>query len=756
MQELINREFLDLSEDRSFPLDEMATKVSDQGSSLPADILADLRLTLDPTLGQSVFVTSVVVSDELINVTLAVTDALQSKPNSFSQEVYGDDVYEDPYGSPYFNAAQDEDFLSNTSPTFAGTSALSPIIPIAVITASISDAIRGLPIRVEPLVGGVGGWAIFGRELSQHVSNTWSFSNVTQSAVSRRSVHFLNFTRVTTLGRYGEQNTVDGVVTIDGENDLEVSQTDATTVCFTEDCGTSDTRDTINIGFAGDRLKDNLKKYIGPCGGRPDAASCFRGEPIMAINGVKPVPAAGAGDDPTPYDNALFLIFPEDLVPSVFAWHQLGDEAGNSVINLTQDVAGLAGNSTIANTYESSTDIYYDSEFTGGDVNLYASAVIKVIPSVDPTNLNGKTFTITNTAGTSTVFTYDTSSSATGLTIGLSGLTTPQNIADKISDSVDSVSDTKYISSTTDSDVGLAIRSDALSISTVCGPPLPEVGDDGTIGSGSCCDDCEEDCVEGVNATNTIRSLQEEIASGVSTAHICLGTDILAIHEYNHTLATTRRTYLTFVGSLGENYVYAENTADLSSGFVAYISAVEGIFRLNEDGVRLEGIMGRMRSDACASDNITYNTIVGSETQTVTLTAAHKSIFGTVASALHTPIVDMQAVGATLPDPSDYYCENIYGRYISSVSYELDITPYADPLNIGENKYPYTLYYTPSTGTKSEVMSGYMFVTSEAEDNSSGSPKPTPRLETGDVTFTYQGDTYSGTIYSDLESLGGC
>jgi hypothetical protein len=758
MPELINREFLDLAEERSFPLDESATGLSDQGTTLPNSILADARLTLDPSLGQSVFVASVVVSDELINLTLVVTDEVQFKPTALAQETYGNNEYEDPNNSPYFNSDQDEDFLSNTSPTFAGTGTSSPIIPLAVVTASLKDAVKGLPIRVEPLTDGVGGWVVFGKELRQHIGGTWTFSSVSQSSVSRRSIHFLNFSRVKTIKKAGEQSAVQGAVTIDGENGIAITQNSGTNLLVKGD-GVEETisRDTLSVGFSGDLLKANLEKYIGPCGGRPDAASCYRGEPILSINGVKPVPPTESV-----YDNALFLIFPEELNPYVFAWGHLADTVGNSVINLTQNTTGLVGNTAITNTYESVTDIEYDSSFVGGALKLYATASFVVKSTVDSANLNGTSFTITDSGDVETTFTYDTSSTDTGTTIGLSGLTSAQAIADKIADSIDTYVGID-ISATTDQDVGILVASEDISISKVCPSPFPEVDDSGNIGTESCCnegsdydDDCEEDCTDGVGTAQTVRSLYEEIDRSSKHVHICLGTDTMVAHEYNRDLDGVSRTFLTFAGSLKGEYIYAQSPADLESNLVIYVSAQTGALRVIENNVKL-GIKGGMRTDACRSGDIVY---VDETNYVIDLTVANKSVFGSVASALHTPVVDLVYAGggsSTIADPAGYYCEKEYGVYTGPANYRLEVTPYADPLNIGTNMYPFTLYYTDSTrGIKAELVSDHFEITSVAEDNSSENPKPAPRLDSGTVSFTYEGDTYTGTIYSDLESLGGC
>jgi len=643
MQEIANREFLDLAEDRSLPLDEMATKRSDQGVEFPNDILADIRLTLDPTLGQSVFISSVLISENLISITLTATDELQFSPGNLVGEAYGSNTYSDTWNSPFFNGPQDEDFLGGTSPTFATNTAgsISPIIPIAVVTATLKETAEGKPIRIEPIVDGVSGWVVFGRELHNHTGSVWAFSSVSQSSVSRRSVHFLNFSRVKTLGRAGEQIGISGVVTIDGESGIGVTRTldQSLYVPTTLINPYNMSRDTINIGFTGSLTKERLKKYAGPCGVRPDSASCLRGQPIRSINSVRPV----LNNDT--YTGSLFLIFPEELFPYVFAWHRVFDDNA-------------------------------------------------------------------------------------------------------------------------DEDMGLILSSEDISIKSVCPPPFSEVDGDGVIGNPSVCcpdcPDCPDDCHSGAGVADTVQALYDDTTVDPSHIHICLGTNVMTVHEYITDINGVSRTHLVYVGTIEGDHVYAENVNDLGAGLVVYVDGTTGKFIIHENGSQMVGILGFMRSDACRSKDIIYR---DSNAYTVIMTIAQQSIFVSTAASVsdpHIPVIDMLYAGggsSTIADPSAYLCEQKYGTYADSTTskYRLQVNPYADPLNIGANKYPYTLYYVDEAeGVHQELVSGNFEVTSVAQNNSSGAAKPVPRLDSGTVSFTYKGNTYTGTIYSNVESSGGC
>mgnify|MGYP003122054192 FL=1 len=644
MKELLNREFLDLSEDRSYPLDEMATGESDQKDTLPNDILADMRLTLDPSLGSSVFVASINISEAIVTMTLVATDSLQSKPGSLGEERYGQDVYTTNQG-PYFNSTQDEAFLSKTAPTFGmegNNSPRSAIIPVAIVTAEIKETNKGKPIRVEPLEEGVGGWVVFGRDLAQHLGKSWGFSHVSQSAVARRSVHFLNFSRIKTLGKFKENsNTASGPVTLDGENGLQVVQKSGQDV-YTGSSTTPLVRDILEIGFAGDNLKQNLERYTGPCGVRPDSASCFRGQPITSINGVKPTPSGVLEQDANgnKYNNCIFMIFPlETLRPRVLAWHQ---EAGSD----------------------------------------------------------------------------------------------------------------------DDLDSGIVLSSSGLPIKTVCPSPFPEVDDDGNIGTEDCCGqggvNCDQECEPLQGAANTRVNVNEKPKIFSKHSHLCLSTSLITIHEYNHNLDAVVRTHLTYIGSVGDDFVYAQDISNLSSGYVLHVDENNGNYRLNEGGNTLVGLNGQIRNDFCRGSAVTFIDETGHK---VTMTVAPKSIFLTAPSSAHTPLVDVLYTGsgsASEADPSGDYCEKQYGRYVndsSSKPYELSILPHPDPFDVAAGNYPYELYKVDSTtGNKIVVHRGNLQVTSDSANTTGGAAKPTPRLDSGTITFTVGSDTWSGTIYSNSES----
>jgi hypothetical protein len=199
----------------------------------------------------------------------------------------------------------------------------------------------------------------------------------------------------------------------------------------------------------------------------------------------------------------------------------------------------------------------------------------------------------------------------------------------------------------------------------------------------------------------------------------------------------------------------------LSIGSVLYINGVRGTFYLTDGGVRLIHIPGFMRSRACVSRSITYVDSLGYD---VHMTVGHQSIFITTAPSTtppfidpHTPVADIiPSSSTTTTSPSGYYCEKEYGRY-TRTNYEMRIHPYPDPLNIGVNMYPFQLYYVDDAlGVREHVITGNLSVVSGAGSTSDSTPKPVPRLDSGDLSFTFRGTEYTGSIYSNLESGGPC
>ena len=120
---------------------------------------------------------------------------------------------------------------------------------------------------------------------------------------------------------------------------------------------------------------------------------------------------------------------------------------------------------------------------------------------------------------------------------------------------------------------------------------------------------------------NTRVNLYEKPALFSNHSHLCLSTSLVTIHEYNHNLDAVVRTHLTYVGSVGDDFVYAQNTSDLASGYALYVDENNGSYRLNEGGNTLVGLNGQIRNDYCRGSAITFIDETGHK---ITMTVAPK------------------------------------------------------------------------------------------------------------------------------------
>ena len=70
------------NEQRGYPLHDLATKQSPDGTKLPSDILADANIMVPESAGKFVFVSSVSITPGLVSVTFLATDTDPFSPGS--------------------------------------------------------------------------------------------------------------------------------------------------------------------------------------------------------------------------------------------------------------------------------------------------------------------------------------------------------------------------------------------------------------------------------------------------------------------------------------------------------------------------------------------------------------------------------------------------------------------------------------------------------------------------------------------------
>jgi hypothetical protein len=249
MSTYLNQQWLDENEQRNYPLDSLATLIDDQGNNLPNEIITDLRVLFDRKLGDGAYISSIMVSELLVTVTIV---AVETDP--FIAQGEGDDIVTGDLG----------------------------IQPLAVVQASRREAGKGQTFKLEPLQDGVAGWISFGQGISQ--TGTWAFSSATQSCLHARAYSRIDYGGVTTVGPDTSTLTLDGLVKILGRSGVQTEI--ATRDIYSDDTlvEADATCLIINLDTAN---PTNFALLAGECGVRPDSDNCGK-EGIRFFASVAP------------------------------------------------------------------------------------------------------------------------------------------------------------------------------------------------------------------------------------------------------------------------------------------------------------------------------------------------------------------------------------------------------------------------------------------------------------------------------------
>jgi hypothetical protein len=233
-----NQGWYNLNELRTYPLSDAASQLSDAGLRLPPAIITDLNLRYPSSLGLHPFVSSVVVSEHLVSVTL--------------------------------QAATDE-----ASPGFT---------PLAVISVARDQLVQSRQYNLEPQHPGVGGWIVFGSGVTELFNGRFSTPN--QSALLPQACRAYRPLPVTGLKKLYADSLLTGVVTLRGIAPIEV-------VAESRDVDDI-VRDVIVVRLAQDATSINgvernvFEAFAGPCGHRPESGNCGNPAPVEFLNTVAP------------------------------------------------------------------------------------------------------------------------------------------------------------------------------------------------------------------------------------------------------------------------------------------------------------------------------------------------------------------------------------------------------------------------------------------------------------------------------------
>jgi hypothetical protein len=235
----IGTEFYAANALRNYPLDDAASAVDDAGGRLPPSILVDCSLRFPADYGRTARVSAVTVRPGLVTILFEASQGL-------------------------------------LRPSLLDTAAVpaEAFMPLGGVT--LADPIPiGTQVRVEAMQPGVGGWVVLG---GGAIGEPYAgrFSTKAQSALLYRCARPYTAFPVQAAGKRGTADVIDGVMTIQPGNDVEL----ATLL---------DEPERPKVIFALGARPDisTSRLYIGACGARPESGTCDPA-PIERINDVSP------------------------------------------------------------------------------------------------------------------------------------------------------------------------------------------------------------------------------------------------------------------------------------------------------------------------------------------------------------------------------------------------------------------------------------------------------------------------------------
>lgn len=236
-----NLHWTNRNEQRDYPLDDVATAITDSGERLPQSIIADLRLRYPALLGDYPFISAVTVTAGVATVLIEVATT-----------------------------------MDNTAAVFT---------PLAAVSVPISELVEGRQYKLEAQYPGVGGWITFGS--GTQAVFTGRFSTPNQTLLAARAVRPARSLPVTGLSVPYAATPLTGIVQLRGEDPVEVVSEQLEIL--------GESRSVIVI-----RLKEEpgvtaiagetsiFETFAGPCAQRPESKTCGDPQPIEFINNVAP------------------------------------------------------------------------------------------------------------------------------------------------------------------------------------------------------------------------------------------------------------------------------------------------------------------------------------------------------------------------------------------------------------------------------------------------------------------------------------
>ena len=236
-----NNHWYNLNAQRYYPLDDIASAISDQGQLLPSALIVDLRLRWPYDLGQYAFLSAISLTPHLITVLIEVTATLDN---------------------------------STGSKLIAGVT-----LPRVSLTPGQTYAFQSF----QP---GVGGFIVIGND--ELPSYSGRFSSPNQSLLTPRAAKANRRPPVLSLGIETAAVPLTGLVTLIADPPLALTRA-------TRIINGIETDNVIVISLVQSvvysletQLESVFTQFSGPCGKRVGSRTCGDPQPIESVNGVTP------------------------------------------------------------------------------------------------------------------------------------------------------------------------------------------------------------------------------------------------------------------------------------------------------------------------------------------------------------------------------------------------------------------------------------------------------------------------------------
>ena len=233
----------------SYPVDEVASAVADDGKRLPSNVIVDLNLRWPEGYGKRAFLGAVSVTDKLVSVTIQAAVNL-------------DDI--------------------------------TSFVPLAVVSVA-QPVSPNIQYALTPMSPGVGGWIVFGKGVDEGCR--CRFSNPHQSVLVPRAARSYRNLPVSGSGVLFADAPLQGMVRLHTESPLTLSKEqreidgalrDVLVLRVTDESASQYPVPADALKLLPNQNTNLFKQLAGPCSGRPDSNSCPDPQPIEFINSVGP------------------------------------------------------------------------------------------------------------------------------------------------------------------------------------------------------------------------------------------------------------------------------------------------------------------------------------------------------------------------------------------------------------------------------------------------------------------------------------